>query len=238
MEEYNSVRFMCDDCLQYIQNVDLVLNVVQEGVEKNKQALQEYKYEFESSVKKNEIEIKSLLEAIEKRYDERFKKIDKIQKLCEKNVQEINDIYGTVNNIENQNKDIYETIEKNNTKKCNEIKKIVKETNVKQKMSYAQITANNIVMPDTLENVPLIVKPKEKQCVEKTKAELNEKVDPINFKITNVENGKNGTLVIKSKKWRKGKKIKEAIETQISKDYEIKVKKGSWYANYNNRHEL
>ena len=124
-------QYSDDDCLQYIQNVDLVLNVVEEGVKKNKQALQEYKYEFESSLKKNENEIKSLLEAIEKRYDERFKKIDKIQKLCEKNVQEVKDIYGTVNNIENKNKDMYETIEKNNTKMCNEIKKIVKDTNVK-----------------------------------------------------------------------------------------------------------
>ena len=62
----------------------IALNVVQEGVKKNKQALHEYKYEFESSLKKNENEIKSLLEAIEKRYDERFRKIDKIQKLCEK----------------------------------------------------------------------------------------------------------------------------------------------------------
>ena len=46
----------------------IALNVVQEGVKKNKQALHEYKYEFESSLKKNENEIKSLLKQIEKRY--------------------------------------------------------------------------------------------------------------------------------------------------------------------------
>ena len=70
---------------------------------------------------------------------------------------------------------------------CNEIKKIVKDTNVKQKMSQAQIAANDTMMPDVSENVTLIVKPKENQNIEKTKEELNEKVDPINFKITNVE---------------------------------------------------
>ena len=128
-------------------------------------------------------------------------------------MQDVKDIYGTVNNIENKNKDMYETIEKNNTKMCNEIKKIVKDTNVKQKMSYAQIAASNTVMPDISENAPLIVKPKEKQSVEKRKAELNEKVDPINFKLTNV---------IKSKNVEEREKIKEAIESQISKDYEIK----------------
>ena len=116
-----------------------------------------------------------------------------------------------------------ETIEKNSTKMCNEIKKIVKNTNVKQKMS--QIAAINIVMPDISENVPLIVKPNVKQSVEKTKARLNEKVDPINLKITNVENGKNGTLVIICQNVEEKEKIKEAIETQISKDYEIKVPK-------------
>ena len=108
---------------------------------------------------------------------------------------------------------------------CNEIKKIVKDTNVIQKMLYAEIAANNIVMPKISENVPLIVKPKDKQSVEKTKAELNEKVNPINFKITNVENGKNGTLVIQSENVEERVKIKEAIEIQISKDYEIKVPK-------------
>ena len=78
-------------------------------------------------------------------------------------------------------------------------------------------------MPDISGNVPLIVKPKEKQSVEETKAELNEKVNPINFKITKVENRKNGTLVIKSKNVEKREKIKEALEKQISKNYEVKV---------------
>ena len=71
----------------------------------------------------------------------------------------------------------------------------------------------------------IIVKPKEKQSVEKTKAELSEKLDPINFKITNVENRRNGTLVIKSKNVDEREKIKEAIETQISKIYETKLPK-------------
>ena len=62
-----------------------------------------------------------------------------------RNVQEVKDIYLTVNNIENGNKDMYARIENSN-----------------EKMSYAQISANNIAMPDVSENVPLIVKPKEK----------------------------------------------------------------------------
>lgn len=225
IDEDNFVRFICDDCLQYIHNVDLVLKEIQDGVDKNKITLKEYKDEFESSLKQNEIEIKELLEAIEKRYDERFKKIDNIQKLCEKNVQEVNKIYGNVNEIENKNKDMFNTIEKNNISMCNEIKKIVKETNVKPKMSYAQTVANKLVMPDLAKNIPLIIKPKEKQSIEKTKSDLNEKVDPINFKITNVENRRNGTVVIQSIDNEEREKIKEAIQKEISENYEIKVPK-------------
>ena len=53
----------------------------------------------------------------------------------------VKDIYGTINNIENKNKDMFEIIEKSNPKMCNKIKRIVKDTDVKQKMSYAQIAA-------------------------------------------------------------------------------------------------
>ena len=51
LKENNFVRFICYDCLQYIQNVDIVLNIIQEDVKK-KQALEEHKYEFESGLKK------------------------------------------------------------------------------------------------------------------------------------------------------------------------------------------
>lgn len=220
------VRYMCDDCMQYIQNIDFAMQEIQESVNKNRQTLLDYKHDFESALKKNEDEIKALLGAIERRYDDRFKKIDNIQKLCEKNVQEVKNLYGNIDKVENNNKDMYETIEKSNTKMCNEIKKVIKETNTKTtKMSYAQTLTNNMVMPDLSKNVPLIIKPKEKQSVEKTKAELNKKVDPINFKITNVENRKNGTLVIQSENVEEREKIKEAIQSEISEDYEIKVPK-------------
>ena len=83
------MRYMCDDCVQYIHNVDFALREIQDGVNKNKVNLVEYKKDFEMSLKQNENEIRQLLQAIEKRYEERFKKIDDAQKICEKNVKEI-----------------------------------------------------------------------------------------------------------------------------------------------------
>lgn len=76
LEVNKFVKFMCDDCVIYIHNVDLVLLDIQEV---NKNNLREYKYEFEMSLRNNESEIKSLLEAIEKRYEERMQKLQLVQ---------------------------------------------------------------------------------------------------------------------------------------------------------------
>ena len=87
----------CDDCMMYIQNIDLVLKGVQDEVDKNKQNLVEYKHEFKPIHKENETEIKHLLETIQNRYDERMNKMINIQKSSEKNVEEIKKLIGNIN---------------------------------------------------------------------------------------------------------------------------------------------
>lgn len=224
LEADNFLRFMCGDCVQYIHNVDMVVKDIQDSVNKNKQNLIEYKLEFDSALKRNENEIKQLLEAIEKRYEERLRKIDKAQKICETNFEEIKNLCGMVKEYENKSNDIFNNIEENNVKICNEIKKIIKETNDKQnKMSFADALKKNTVLPELKKQVPLIVKPKEKQNLQKTKEDLNNKVDPKNFKITNVENRSNGTLVIQSENNEEREKIKTAIQNEMGEGYEIKV---------------
>lgn len=224
MGKKDYARFVCDDCMQYVHNVDLVAREIQCDVNKIKQNLIEYKNEFEVSLKHNENEIKNLLEAIEKRYEERLKKIDIIQKSCNKNLEEMNKICSQANEVGNNNKEICNVIEEKNVKMCDEIKKILKETSVKQtKMSYAEKVKNTTVLPALNKQVPLIVKPKEKQGADITKQELNKKVDPINFKIINVENRRNGTVVIQSENDEEREKIKTAIQSEMSENYEIKV---------------
>ena len=73
-EANNFVRFICEDCIQYIRNVDLVLGEIQ-GVRVSKQNLKDYKREFESLLGQNKSEIKQLLEATEKRYIEGLKSV-------------------------------------------------------------------------------------------------------------------------------------------------------------------
>lgn len=83
------IKFICDECILYIHNVDIAMREIHESVDKNKENLREYKYEFEASLKNNESEIKKLLEAIEIRYEERLKSIYEAQKSCENNVKEV-----------------------------------------------------------------------------------------------------------------------------------------------------
>ena len=185
------MRFICEDCMQYIRNVDLALGEIQDGVRINKQNLKEYKREFETSLKQNENEIKQLLEAIEKRYEKRLKILDDTQKACEKNFEEIKKLFGNFKEYENKNKEMCDNIEQKNEKMCNEIKKVIKQTKDNQnKMSFSDALKKNMVLPELKNQVPLIIKPKEKQQIEKTKEDLNRKVDPINFKIINIENKK------------------------------------------------
>ena len=55
------IRYMCYGWIQYIHNIDMVLGEIQDGVNKNKISLAEYKKELELSLKQNEYEIKKLL---------------------------------------------------------------------------------------------------------------------------------------------------------------------------------
>ena len=67
----------------------MAIKELQNSVNKNKDNLVEYKRVFETALKQNENEIKQLLRAIEKRYEERLKKIDEAQKYWDKNVKEV-----------------------------------------------------------------------------------------------------------------------------------------------------
>ena len=61
LEANNLVRFICEDCIQYIKNIDLVLSEIQDGVRVSRQNLKKYKMEFESPLRQNENKIKQLL---------------------------------------------------------------------------------------------------------------------------------------------------------------------------------
>lgn len=263
IQQDNMVHVICADCLQYIRNVDMMLQQIEDGVKQGKNYLSEYKSDFKYLLNENKKEFKSLLDEIEKKYNERLKKIEHAQRLGEKNTEEAKKLYkelkeyasqnknicekmdqqsteisnelkelkenghqnknickkieesnvtmcNELKEIGNQNKNLCEKIEENNKKICNEIKKVVNETREKPSTSsYAAAIRNNTAKPYIIKEMPLIIKPKEKQKIDKTKEDLKNKVDPTNFKITNIENRRNGTVVIQSENIDEREKIKK-----------------------------
>ena len=78
-------------------------------------------------------------------------------------------------------------------------------------------------LSDVQKQVPLIIKSKERQKIEKTKQNLNNKVDPVNLNTTNIENRKNGTVIIQSKTDEDRNKIKNVIESKVDRTYDVKA---------------
>ena len=69
------LQFICDGCMQYLHNVDFVLNDIRKVVEKNGQYIKEYKNKFEIVLKKSENEIQQLLKVIEVVFTKRMEKM-------------------------------------------------------------------------------------------------------------------------------------------------------------------
>lgn len=271
VRETPMLKVFCNDCMQYVLNVDMVLQEILELVARNRQTLIDYKHEFETSLKKNEEQNKKNMEAMEKSFNEKFKKFSEMQQSCDRNMEQINkyckkindteknntnvceEIKKTsdelkkncetinkacekINETESANKNICEKIEKCNERMCEEIKKSVNDANAVTKKTYAQATraqakfaqattssATSPVVPAVTNQIPLIIKPKEKQSTQKTKEDLNKKINPSNFKIKRVEEKRNGAVVIQSETIEEREKIKTAMQSEISENYEIKV---------------
>ena len=85
----------------------------------NKQQLQNYKLEFEASLKHNDNELRQFLEVIKRRYDDRMKKLYNAIKICEDNRKEVKNFNKKINEFGNGNNEVCECIEHSNIKICN-----------------------------------------------------------------------------------------------------------------------
>lgn len=64
-------------------------------------------------------------------------------------------------------------------------------------MTYFPVVINKELL-DVRKQITLVVKPKEKQRLRKTNDDLNNNVDTVKFKVTNVENRKKSAVVIQN----------------------------------------
>lgn len=218
-----NVKFICEDCVLYIQNVDLVLQNMESAVTKNNQHLREYKNEFQEAIKKNESEIINLLRAIESNYMKRLEEIKMEQQAELRKMEKFTEAF------KNQSDKVNDTIlsaMKKNDEACKTINTVVNEKNknMGQTVSFADMVKNTKKSELKMKKeLPLIVKPKNKQKNQQTKSDLNTKVDPKNFKIKNIEDKTNGAILIETETAEDREKIKTELEKQFKDKYEIKI---------------
>ena len=81
------------------------------------------------------------------------------------NVIEVKKLCNVLNDFANKNKDIYNKFKENSAKMRNKIKKVIKENNDKQKLSFPETVKKSMGLPDVQKQVPLIIKPEEKKFI-------------------------------------------------------------------------
>lgn len=228
------IRFICGDCVLYIQNVDLVLKDVQEIVQKNGNHLKEYKNEFEESLKKNEIEIKNLLEAIESRYMDRLRAMKVAQETCENSVKEIKKM-----------SEVGELFKAQSEKICNDVKRfasdnhsvissvkemkheIVKELKNNDNKSVNNSQNEKVSYAAQVKKGPqVILKPKCTQTSTITKEDIKKQIKPssLSINVNGLSNRKDGAIAIKCGNEEASEKIQAVFkEKKMSEQYDIQI---------------
>ncbi|XP_036329789.1 uncharacterized protein LOC118741922 [Rhagoletis pomonella] len=190
--------------------------------------LKEYKNEFEEALNTNQRELRELMKAMEVKYNERLATLKMHQEMYVRNAAEIKKVREVVE----QMKSTADVAGKENEKLCGEIKtlgKEIKDSATQQQTSFANMVKTNMNknagrdVPEFKKRAPIVVKPRTKQTSEKTKQDLNNKINPNELKITDIKTGQNGVMIIESVNVDERDKIKEIMDTNISDGYEIKI---------------
>lgn len=218
------VVFMCEDCVQYIHNVDFTITNIYDIMQKK---FKEYGDKFDDSLKHHEDEMKSLLKAVEDRFKARVKVLSSAEKTygdCVEKMQSLcKSADGVVENIK-QGEQIMKEGGKIVQEQINQNKCIQAE----MKQLSAVINTGNIKAAsysETLKTaqVPLIVRPKTPQSRSQTSEDLKKKVDPRNLNFSRVQIRHNGDLIISAGNEKDREKIRAEVEKNIGENYEIKT---------------
>lgn len=103
--EHPMLKFICEECVTYIRNVDLILRDITESVNKNNRYLKEYKHEFGEALKSNRMVVEQLMGSLEASFNDRLASIKahyeaciKIQKDITTSVSKMDCLTSTLNN--------------------------------------------------------------------------------------------------------------------------------------------
>ena len=227
------VIFMCEDCRQYIHNVDLAIRDISEVVQRNNSRVKEYRSEFDASLKRHEDEIKSLLVAVEERFKGRIKVLNAAEKSCSTCVAQMEKMCKSADGVMESLKKS-ETIIKDQATFQSETKEIHAEVkklstamkaNINGNVTYSQAAKQSIstssVTSIRKNQVPLIIKPKSKQTREQTKEDVKKSINPVNLGLSTVQFRQNGDIFIAAKNEDDREKLKLEMGKTLGENYEI-----------------
>ena len=225
------VIFMCEDCKQYIHNVDLVIRDIQHVVEQNDLRFKEYKNEFEASLKQYEKEMKSLLVDVEDRFKARLKVLKTTEKTCNECVAKMQTLCKSADDVVENVKQSHlesEKLQKQNAGIQSELEKLSKtlSSNIPNVKSFSQVlkpSTSTLVIPEIKKQAPIIVKPKVKQTGSASRLDLTKKVDPSSLKFSNVQIRQNGDIFISADNEKEREKIRKELNNKIGEAYDIKT---------------
>ncbi|XP_017488515.1 PREDICTED: uncharacterized protein LOC108376783 [Rhagoletis zephyria] len=123
------VKFICPECIIYIQNVDLLLRDITENVKKNNMYLKEYKDEFEEALKVNRKEVKQLIRSMDEKFSEKLANIKLHQELFVRKSEVLTTTIAKVRVLAEDLTKQTENFRSVNEKLCSEIKSLAKDKN-------------------------------------------------------------------------------------------------------------
>lgn len=108
----------------------------------------------------------------------------------------------------------------------NEVKKLNNNSEeISNKLKNRNMQENGVeTYASACKNVPpILVKPKTAQTIQKTKEDIQKKIDPTTIKYTSIKNKQNGVMAIESDTITERENIKKVFEEKLGSKYEIKM---------------
>uniref|UniRef100_A0A1A9W984 Uncharacterized protein n=1 Tax=Glossina brevipalpis TaxID=37001 RepID=A0A1A9W984_9MUSC len=221
----NYIKFMCDDCVTYIQNVDSVVGNIGEMVIKNRSLLVEYREECSKLLTSNVEKVSDLLLEFERKIDEKLRILSRAYRANDQCATELKRICDDVKSGESVRGDKIDELLQHQ-QKCvagldrlrNDTAKLCRGEGAEVK-SYADVAR----VPVVAAGAPVVILPKIKQDSLKTKSDLNKNVDPKVIKFSDIRCRSNGSIGDSCGCEENRTKVKAAIEGALPDGYVVQV---------------
>ncbi|XP_055838199.1 uncharacterized protein LOC129906442 [Episyrphus balteatus] len=192
------IRFICDDCVNQIYNVDSVMNDIKKIISENNKGLEQVKDDFAASLKQNREDIQAVIKEIENKLK--------------------NQIVNNASERENQLKESVTSIKDSVNKLAVEMKK--------KNNSVDSMVEKKTYASELKKNSQIKVVPKEvNQTAEKTKSEIKARVNPSTsgIQVSGIQKLNSGAIIVSCDNENSIEKLTSDVKNNLGDDYSVDV---------------